>query len=260
MSLRIISSGAIVCSAFLAYGWAKPFAGQPGTSCGEQPDALKGASEAANAENSCSKQTAISVSNLIPEQLLNFQWSGGSSNQLPNQVEALYGTQLREAQAFAGRNLFRQALVEAAGIPKNSRHFDTAQQLQEDWSRELMRQAASECQQARVAKAIAILEAIPSTSQLHSQATELEKRWNQQAVFLNRAMAAKHAGNWQGAIDAIKSLEGSSMYYSLAVQDLLQQAMIKLYEPDQALLEIATADLPTEQPPIAPPESINKLT
>jgi hypothetical protein len=258
MSLRLISGSAIVCSALLAYGWAKPFASESQTSCGEQPDRPNTSNQsnpATAAESQCSKPVSVPIS----EQLLNLQWGNWSNNQLPNQLEAEYGKQLMQAQATASRNLFPQAIATIAGIPRNSRHFETAQQLQEDWSRELLRQAASECQQAQVDKAVAILEAIPSTSQLYSQAIELQKLWKQQAVFLNRAVAAKAAGDWQGAIAAIKSLEGSSMYHSLFVQDLMQTAMIKLYEPDQTLLEIATIDVPSQEPAIAPPESISPV-
>jgi hypothetical protein len=46
------------------------------------------------------------------------------------------------------------------------------------------------------------------------------------------------------------------LYNSLAAQDLLQEAIVKLYEPDQNLLRIATMDLATNPAPISPPEAI----
>ncbi|MBD2020183.1 hypothetical protein H6F43_08285 [Leptolyngbya sp. FACHB-36] len=168
-----------------------------------------------------------------------------------------------------------------SGIPKNSRHYEMAQRLQEDWSRELLRQATNYCRQAKVETAVSMLSTIPATSQLHDRVTELRQRWSKQAKVLDQAIAAKDAEDWQQAISAIKSLEGSPMYHSLPVQELLQQAMTNLYEPeeslteiatsdlpavelsdelqqpDQVLVEIATQDLPTVQPSITPPEKIS---
>lgn len=255
MSLRVLSGGTIVCSALLMYGWVKSLPVTPGAHCDQQPDKTNSAnSDRAKAANYCVKKAAISLPNLIPERLLNWQWGNGSKNQLPARMEAEYEAELGAAQAFVSRDRLPQAIAKAAGIPKNSRHFEKAQQLQADWSRELLRQATSEYQQARIAKAMAMLQVIPSTSPLHSQVVELRQRWSQQAGLLNRAMAAKAAGDWQGAIDAIKALEAAPVYHSLVVQNLLQHALIKLYEPDQTLLQIATDDLPSAPMAIAPPE------
>ncbi|WP_206754547.1 hypothetical protein, partial [Leptolyngbya sp. FACHB-36] len=188
---------------------------------------------------------------------------------------------LKQAQASASRDQIADAMNGISGIPKNSRHYEMAQRLQEDWSRELLRQATNYCRQAKVETAVSMLSTIPATSQLHDRVTELRQRWSKQAKVLDQAIAAKDAEDWQQAISAIKSLEGSPMYHSLPVQELLQQAMTNLYEPeeslteiatsdlpavelsdelqqpDQVLVEIATQDLPTVQPSITPPEKIS---
>ncbi|WP_421658688.1 hypothetical protein [Leptothermofonsia sp. ETS-13] len=251
MNRQILSSGTIVCLAILIYGWTQSStSGASDYDCRNQA-AKAGSSKAPNqlssAEKHCLPKAVIATSNTT-EPLFNLQWSQGGKDRLPNTMETLYSSLLEKAQALASREQFGQAIATIAGIPKNSRHYEMAQQLQEDWSRELLRQATLHCQQAQVKTAIAILQAIPETSQLHDRAVELRQLWSKQARQLNQAIAAEKVGDWQRAIDATKSLEGSLMYNSLLVQELLQQAMTKLYEPDQTLLQIATADLPTVQP------------
>jgi hypothetical protein len=174
-----------------------------------------------------------------PERLLEMQWG----DRLPSDLETVYDTLLQQAQVSASQEQFMQAIADTTGIPKNSRHYAMAQQLREDWARELMRQATRECQKANVTKAIAMLNAVPQSSQFHARATELKQLWTQHAKILKRAIAAKNTGNWQQAIDAVQSLEETPMYHSLLVQELLQKSLTKLHEPDRTLLQIATADL-----------------
>ncbi len=159
-------------------------------------------------------------------------------------METVYSNLLEQAQASAKQNQFTQAITTLAGIPKNSRHYEMAQQLQEDWSQELVGQASSSYQQAQLTTAITTLSAIPATSRSHDRAMELQNRWKQQSAQLNRAIAAKKSGDWQAEINAIQSLEGTPLYQTLPVQELLQQAISNRYEPDPTLLRIATADLP----------------
>jgi len=190
-----------------------------------------------------------------PEGLMNADWGDRRSNKLPNTVEAVYSSLLEQAQILANRNQPATAIHKVAAIPTNSQHFKVAQQLQEDWSRELLREAKSECQQARVVKAISMLNDIPSV-RLQTRVIELRQRWQQQNVLLNRAIAAKNTKNWQGVITAIKTLEETPLYNSLLVQEMLQQATTKLYEPDATMLQVATKGLTTGQPAIATPEFI----
>ncbi len=251
MNRQILSSGTIVCSAILIYGWTQSPTSEASDYACKKQVAKAGSSNASQqlskAEKHCLPKAVIATSS-NPEPLFNLQWSQGDRDKLPNTMENLYSNLLEKAQALASREQFGQAITTIAGIPKNSRHYEIAQQLQEDWSKELLRQATLQCQQAQVKVAISMLQTIPENSQFHDRALELKQRWSQEAKWLNRAIAAKKVGEWQEAINAIKSLEGSLMYNSLLVQELLQQAVTKLYEPDQTLLQIATADLPTIQP------------
>ena len=249
--LRIAaSSSMIVCSALLINGGSQAAAEINIQAC-------KGVSDVA-VDNYCPPAMQHSTTS-APEQLADHQWSDQLQSQeqpakLPSEMEAVYADLLNQAQAAASRDQLTEAVNTVAGIPKNSQHYELVQQLQEDWSQELMRQATSHIQQAEITPAIALLDSIPETSQWHDRGTELRQRWTQQAKLLNQATAAKSAEDWQGVIDATKSLEGSPLYNSLPVQELLQQAMTKRYEPDADLLQIATADTP--MPTVAPPETV----
>ncbi|MCY7321409.1 MAG: hypothetical protein LH660_06305, partial [Phormidesmis sp. CAN_BIN36] len=250
--LRIAaSSSMIVCSALLINSGSQAAVSEINI------QACEGVSDVA-IDNHCPSAMQHSTTS-VPEKLSNHQWSDQLQSQeqpdkLPSEMEAVYADLLTQAQASASRDQLTEAVNTVAGIPKNSQHYELVQQLQEDWSQELMRQATSHIQQAEIKPAIALLNSIPETSQWHDRGTELRQRWTQQAKLLNQATAAKSAEDWQGVIDATKSLEGSPLYNSLPVQELLQQAMTKRYEPDAALLQIATADTP--MPTVAPPETV----
>ncbi len=246
------SSGMIVCTALLINSGSQAAVSEVSIqTCEKVSDGVE--------VSRCSPTVQHSTT-ASPEQLSEHQWSNQlqsqeQSDKLPSEMESVYADLLNQAQAAASRDQLTEALNTVAGIPKNSQHYELMQQLQEDWSQELMRQATNHIQQAEVAPAIALLNSIPETSQWHDRGAELRQRWSQQAKLLNQAVAAKSAEDWQGVIDATKSLEGSPLYNSLPVQELLQQAMTKRYEPDAALLKIATADAPMI-PTVVPPETI----
>jgi hypothetical protein len=258
MSRQVLERGVLACSALALYGWSQPSVSEPIT----QHD-CKPASKVSSANSSCvqnSKSNAAThISSAAPEKLVSDQWSDRQNNSLPDKMEAVYGDLLAQTQALVGRNQFTQAVDLIGGIPKNSRHYGMARQLQEDWSRELLRQAAGECEQARVSQALSMLDTIPSTSQLHDRVSELQQRWRKQETVLRQAIALKQAGNWQGVTDTVKALEGTPMYQSLLVQGLVQQAMTQLYKPDAAMLQIAMEDLPTVQPAVAIPETMSVM-
>jgi hypothetical protein len=117
--------------------------------------------------------------------------------------------------------------------------------------------------------AMAMLSAIPPTSQRYARANELHDRWSQQSILLNQAIAAKEVGDWQGVMNALKALEGVQLYQSAMVQELLQQATHRAYASDAALLQLAAtgsstaaaAALPNMEPmaplPVSPPPASN---
>jgi hypothetical protein len=252
MSQYLLRSGTIACSALVMYGWMQPSASEPQPQDCKAPakDSLDQSQRAKKTAKRCVQTAAIASG--IPERLLNLRWN--QSKQLPDEIEAMYGDALAQAQASAAQEQFAKAIPAIAGIPKNSRYYDTAQKLRSEWGKEVLRQAKNACQEANITGAIALLEVIPIASPEHQQGVELRQRWNQQATVLNRAIGAQQKGDWQGTLRILQSLEGSPIYQSLKVQTLIQTTLTKLYEPDQNLVQIATADLPTIDRAISPPE------
>jgi hypothetical protein len=183
----------------------------------------------------------------------------------------MYADLLAQAHASADADRIAEAITIVAGIPKNSRHHGIAQQLQEDWSQELLERATSRYQQADMPMAMTMLSAIPQTSQRYNRATELRDRWKQQTTALNQAIAAREIGDWNSVTAALGSLEGTDLYHSALVQQLLQQATQKQLEPDAALLQLAAAastassqavalSMPTADPAMVPIESVPQPT
>lgn len=265
MNHRVIGGGAIVCSAVVFYGWMQPFTTKAGLpSCQDAP-VNSNASTTAEAvsppqQANCSQPITIPFVGHLPElPSFNFQLSGFRSHNLLGQMEATYADMIQKAQELADRNQFAEAMAQITGIPKNSRHYATAQQLQDNWSRELLQRATKSYQAADVVTAIETLNTIPQTCPQFNQANDLRQRWHQQTIKLEQAFAAKDAGDWQGVINAIQSLEGTQLYSTSPVQELLQYAMIQQFAPDADLMQFVTANVtePTSAAaPIRPFETI----
>ena len=164
-----------------------------------------------------------------------FDALGIESRGLPSNIEKTYSNLLKQAQDMASRDQFTEALATTSGVPKNSQYYTLAQQLQEDWSQELLQRAVGNCQKGQVTAAIAMLNIIPPASEQHGRATELRNRWQKQASALNQAIVAKNTADWQKVVDSLKLIEGTQLYQSSPVQALLEQSIQKLYSPDQSL-------------------------
>jgi hypothetical protein len=227
------SSSMIFCSAMLIHSSVQSAGAESSQDCDP-------VSTVSDSKNRCSTQQPADVS---PEPLANQQWS--ESSRLPKEVETTYSELVNQAQSAASHDQLTTAVDTVAGIPKNSQHYELAQQLEEGWSKEIVRQATTHFQQAEVGTAIALIDKIPESSQWRDRGLEIKQQWQQQAKLLNQAQSAKSAQDWEGAIVAIKAMEGSPLYNSLPVQELLQQAMINRYEPDPALLRLAVEDAPS---------------
>lgn len=260
MNRQLIGGGTIACSAILLSGWVQPSTSDANDKCSD-PLANKGSTNTANhfgnSRKHCLQRASLTLQLNPPEGFLNLQWGRQTANQLPEKIEAVYASQLEKAQSLVDREQLAQAVSTITGVPKNSRYYGKAQKLQDDWSEELMRRAKNHYQQGQIKAAMTLLMAIPATSPMSDRVTELRQNWSRQARILNQALSARKSGDWQTTISALQSLEGLPIYNSVLVQDLLQQAMMELYEPDKTLLEIATSDLPTVDSPIAPPETIS---
>ena len=248
MSRQVLERGALACSFLALYGWSQPSVSEPILPhCEPSADAASKNSQCSqNAQHSQHGHNAIIAT--APEQLANDQWSDRRLSPLPSKIESVYSNLLQQAQTFSDRNQLSQAINHVAGIPKNSQHYEMAHQLQEDWSRELWRQASSEYQEAHITKALTIIDTIPASSQSYEKVTEVRKRWSQQDKRLQQAIAAQKTSDWQGVIDSVQALEGAPLYHSLLVQELQQKAMMQLYTPNAAMLQRATEDLPAASP------------
>ena len=249
MNHRVLGGGAILCSAIAAYGWAQSSVPQGiGECAGEFVGKLSSTLTGKNTEpvqERCSSNRLIS-SIAAPEQIRsNLSSNNARSDKLPNNVEQVYSQLLEQAHTAANHDRLAEAIASAASIPKNSRHYDIAQRLQEDWSQELLQRASDCYQQADLSMAMTMLNAIPPTSQRHDRASELHQKWSKQAALLKQAVAAREAGNWHDTMNALKALEGTQLYQSAPVQALLEQATNRFFKSDETLLELASADIST---------------
>lgn len=234
-----MKNGVWICSALMLSSWAQPSASEPLEACQPSPK-----SPPVRLNNATQPPQATCVAEPSLDTGTGIEWGDRATPPIPEHLEQVYDDLLKQGQFAAQQERFAQAMNLVAGIPRNSRFYARVQQFREDWSREVVRQAVTTYQQARVAQALTLLKAVPPESSLYSRATELQRNWSRDAVLLNRAIAARKAGDWQGVMQTLLTLEGTAMYQSQSVQALLQQAMVKLYEPDAVLLQIAMEDLP----------------
>ena len=204
MNRWLVSSGAIVSSAMALYSWTNPSAFNL-TLLSAQPDS--------------------------------------DSKPLPREIEGLYDRLLVKARSVATHDQIAEAINTVAGIPKNSRSYGEAQQLQEDWTQELLQRASSQYKRANVRMAIWMLKAIPPTSQRHDRATELQQRWAKEWTTLRQASAAKKQGDWKSVMSSLTSLKDSMLYQSSPAQEMLQQATANLYSTDKTLVQISTVPI-----------------
>lgn len=244
----VLESGAIVCSIVTLYGWT-----QTGVSNAQHPD------HPVLSETTRTPRPVppVAVQGATPDRPSQPQWGEELPvSQPPKDVERVYSQLLEQAQAIAQRHQYAKALSLMVAIPKNSQSYAVAQQLQEDWAREVLEQATQHYQQARVAKAMAILGSIPPNSPFSDRASRLRSQWSREAKWLTKALSASQAGQWQTAHAALNALAGSPLYQSLLVQDLVQQVTLKLYEPDATMMRMAMADFPAVELAVASPEVI----
>lgn len=177
-----------------------------------------------------------------------FVAAGGLSNQLspegqiPQDVENLYSNLLEQAQTDARRDRLPQAVNTIAGIPRNSRHDATAQQLRERWSKDLLRVARNHYAQAQLKEALALLQAIPESSSVHAQAKNLQANWSSQSRQLEQADAAYGDRNWSQALRLLEPLKNTDLYTSPHIQTILHQSIDAAFDPGLAATDLSTTD------------------
>ncbi|HEY9700187.1 MAG TPA: hypothetical protein V6D10_23235 [Trichocoleus sp.] len=241
---------AIVCSTLLAYGWVQPAASKLSIDECEDKSLAPPASSAnptdqlaqRTGKNCKSKERIPVMSPIFNLMQFKIQWSSHQTDRISGEMEATYGSLIKQAQEMANRDQLPAAVSLVMGIPKNSKHCTMAQQLQENWSQELLRLAKDSYQQADLSRSLVLLRAIPVASSQYGYAAELQRRWYEQSLILKQAMSARKTKNWQGVVNRIQQLSGTPLYQTLAAQELLQQAMLKQFEPDETLMKLATAE------------------
>jgi hypothetical protein len=247
MNRWILGSGAIVTSAIAMYGWHFSSMSSDAIDEGKQlsetiPSGFS-ASFHNGGEQGIHRKIIPMISNALEFLSFDRQWSN-SSDRLPASMEGMYRDLLQQAQTAAEEAQFAKAVTLVSGVPKNSRHYEMAQQLQNDWSQELLQQATKLYQQADIAGALSILENIPPTYQEYARTVELSDRWRNHAQWFEQAMAAQAAKDWSTTIAAINALEGTPLYHSVVVQEALQESISNMLKPDDRLMQIASANLP----------------
>lgn len=233
MDRRVLGSGAIVCSALVL--WSQPSA----------PESQHSDCDEGSATCTATKARQQPQPSILPPlnraiESLPIEWGGGTGKErLPDSMENLYANLLQQAQAAASENKLAIALTTVSGIPNNSEHHSEAKQLQESWAQALLERGNSHYQQGDVDAALSLLNAIPPTSDRFERAQELQIRWNQQAALLDQAKSAREVEDWQSVLAAIESLEGTPLYNSQPVQQLLQQAIYRAYRSGESLMQLA---------------------
>jgi hypothetical protein len=148
---------------------------------------------------------------------------------VPAQIEAVYEDAIAQAEEAARRQQFDRAIEIADGVPTNSRHAQTAQQLRETWSQALLQQANAEYRRGNVQAAIAKLQPISQFNPVASQAASLRATWRAEAQQLNQVTKAIAAKNWTQALQAIEPLRGSELFNTPRVQALFNQAITNAF-------------------------------
>jgi len=234
MSYRRLESGAIACSAVVLWGWVAPPYTNPEQPCNssDQPQS--------DAQN-CTSTHSFSLQNVIPEKMSQLFWRSDQAHHVAPELEQVYEKLINNAQQSISRDRMIEALSSLGGIPKNSQHYALAKRLQNDWSQELLQRATQQHQQANIETALKLLRTIPPTSEQYSHAQELMNQWSQEATQLQRAQAAQRKGQWTEVISLLEPLAGRPLYQSSTVQAMLQEAIYRQFEPNNALMQVATS-------------------
>ncbi|MDX2232314.1 MAG: hypothetical protein NW220_21955 [Leptolyngbyaceae cyanobacterium bins.349] len=238
MRYRVLEGGAIACSAVALWSlvaFPKP---QSRQLCESSPPTTN--SSSSSRKQDCGSQHRLFRASIMPEHWFHFNWGRDRPTPLPSDLETVYAQLLHQAQTMADRDRWADAIAQVSGIPKNSRHYALAAQLQTDWSQEILQQAMERYHQAQLKSALQLLTNIPASCQTYAQAQAFTRQWTQEAAWLHQAEVAWRSNRWYTVLTLLKKLERSPLYQSSPVQNMLQIATHKLYEPDPTLIELGS--------------------
>lgn len=163
---------------------------------------------------------------------------------VPQDLEGTYESLIRQAQAQAKNDQFKQAILNLEGVPKNSQHFALAQQVKDEFSQSLLQRANDKYQKGDIQIALAMLGAVAPSSTSASQAKKLQKDWGQQGEQFEIARTAIAKKDWSNALKSLDQLKGTPIFQSAQVQQLLQLANDQLGQPDKTITRTAVARMP----------------
>jgi hypothetical protein len=163
------------------------------------------------------------------------------SSEIPNEMETIYASMLKQAEFLANHDRLAQAIQEIQGIPRNSRYFIKVQQFQESWSKEVLQQALEQYRRGNLDQAISLLKPIPSGTSIASQVQKFRTTWTQEARYLNLALSAATNRDWSNTLRSLEVLRGTETYTTPRVQTLIEQAITNAFDPSVTTIRLATA-------------------
>ncbi|MGG6264296.1 hypothetical protein ACQ4M3_00540 [Leptolyngbya sp. AN03gr2] len=188
-----------------------------------------------------------------------------SSKAIPPNREKLFQDQLNEAQALNRKNLPLDAIKNTIGVPSNSKHFKSAQVLQESLSQQILAQAKEKYRRGNIKEALTALQVIPAATTAASESQQLRRTWTTEEQQLQAIQHFASQGNWNQAMQDLEKLRSSEVFNTPPVQALLQQAIAQTGETPNSLiattspapLPITLSQAPTLDavPPPPPPEN-----
>ncbi|MBV9390226.1 MAG: protein kinase [Chroococcidiopsidaceae cyanobacterium CP_BM_ER_R8_30] len=220
----------------------------------------KGVGENKKARQLLLKTTAV-VAVLLGVGLAYFYYPKGQIDQSQKTVLTQNDKLLARAKEFAQKNDFKDAISEANRIRPDSSLHPSAQQLINNWSLNIVKQAQEQYRQVLnsrdVEHAIDMTKAIPQTSSVAKSAKEISEKWrtewNNNENYLKAAQEALKQGKWHKAIDDTnkvrllgQKVKQDTPYWQKKVKPIL----------DMVQKHIAGAKTPesrTNNPPALPP-------
>lgn len=138
------------------------------------------------------------------------------------------------AQQLAVSHNFKEAVTLLAQISQPGAVDRDTQTLINQWSNQLLDQAANAYGEGRYDHAIALAQAIPASSLSYQQAQKTIDRWRQQWESNTRQLAAAQhaleAGIWHEAVSAAETIDSTSSYWRQQALSIIAQADGHLWE------------------------------
>lgn len=168
-----------------------------------------------------------------------------ASKTIPPNREQLFQDQLNEAQALTKKNLLIDAIRNTIGVPSNSKHFKSAQVLQESLSQQILAQAKEKYRRGNIKEALTALQVIPAATTAASESQQLRQTWTTEEQQLQAIQQSASQGNWNQAMQGLEKLRSSEVFNTPPVQALLQQAIAQTGEtPNSLIATTAPTPLP----------------